>query len=153
MKQHSFAGRSKGAASIVQPSKSTPFSLLSFLLSQYVSRKLAAAGHISRSARQSMLLHDGALASASGLTRVLAPFHLRDYELESFEDVLIVARAGLGPRAFELFGKGFAVFWRDLTLFGTEIGFIANDYNGHPVDGLVLHMVRFSACALQRSAD
>jgi hypothetical protein len=35
-----------------------------------------------------------------------------------------------------------------LTLFGAEIGFVADDYNGHPVDGLVLRVVRISACAL-----
>jgi len=35
-----------GAASVAQPSQQTSFSLLSFLLSKHVSRKLAAAGHI-----------------------------------------------------------------------------------------------------------
>lgn len=100
-----------------------------------------------------MHLHDSALASASGLTRVLAPLHLRDYELESLENVLVVARTGLGPCTLELFGEGFAVFWRDLTLFGAEIGFVADDYNGHPFDGLVLRVVRISACGLECSAD
>jgi hypothetical protein len=93
-----------------------------------------------------MLLHDNTLASASGLTRVLAPFHLGNDELESLEDVLVVTRAGFGPRALELFGEGLAVFGRDLALFGTEVGFVANDDNGHPIDGLILHMVRISAC-------
>jgi hypothetical protein len=81
-------------------------------------------------------LHDSALAPASGLTRILAPLYLGDHELKSLEYVLVVASARLGPRAFELFGEGFAVFGCDLTLLGTEIGFVAHNDHGDPIDSL-----------------
>jgi hypothetical protein len=76
------------------------------------------------------------LASASRLTRILAPLHLSNKQLKRLEHVLIVAGARFCPCAFELFGEGFAVFGRNLTLFGAEIGFVAYDDNGNPVDGL-----------------
>ena len=85
---------------------------------------------------QQRALHDSALASTRRLTRVLAPLHLGNHELKRLEHVLVVARAGLGPRALELFGEGFAVFGRDLALLGAEVGLVAYDDNGDPVDGL-----------------
>ena len=86
---------------------------------------------------QSWALHDlTPTLAASGLTRVLARLHLLDQELEGFFDVLIIPRTGLCPAALELLRKLLAVFGGDLTLLGTEIGFVANDDNGDPVDGL-----------------
>jgi hypothetical protein len=51
--------------------------------------------------------------------------------------VLVVARRGFGPGALELCGEGAAVFGGDLALFGAEIGFVANDDEGNPIDGLM----------------
>jgi hypothetical protein len=93
-------------------------------------------GLISTSKHVSQGLHDNALAPASGLTRVLAPLYLPNDKLKCLEHVLVVAGTGFGPCALELFGQGFAVFGSDLTLFGTEVGLIAYDDDGHPVDGL-----------------
>jgi hypothetical protein len=98
--------------------------------------RASAVGLISKSKYVSEGLHDNALASASGLTRVLAPLHLPNDKLKSFEHILVVAGTGFGPRALELFGQGFAVFGGDLTLFGTEVGFVAYNDDGDPVDGL-----------------
>jgi hypothetical protein len=76
------------------------------------------------------------LASASGLTRVLAPLHLANDKLKRLEYVLVVARARFGPGALELFGESFAVFGRDLALLGAEVGLVAYDNNGDPFDSL-----------------
>jgi hypothetical protein len=81
-------------------------------------------------------LHDMTLASASGLTRVLAPLHLANDKLKCLEDVLVVARARFGPGALELFGEGFAIFGCNLALLGTEIGLVAYDNNRDPLDSL-----------------
>lgn len=81
-------------------------------------------------------LHDLTLASASRLTRVLALFYLGNEQLKCLCDVLVVARAAFGPRAFEFFGEGSAVFGRDLALLGAEIGFVSDDGEGDPFDGL-----------------
>jgi hypothetical protein len=94
-------------------------------------------------------LHDNALAPASGLTRVLAPLHLSNHKLKGFEYVLIVPCTRLGPRALEFFGKGFAVFGGDLALFGTEVGLVAHDDNGDPIDGLDVAGGQFSAYTAQ----
>jgi hypothetical protein len=82
-------------------------------------------------------LHDCAFAAGSGLTRVLGPLHLGNHQLKGLLYVLVVACAGFGPRAFELCGEGAAVFGCDLALFGAEVGFVAYDDEGHPVDGLL----------------
>jgi hypothetical protein len=81
-------------------------------------------------------LHDMTLASASRLTRVLAPLHLANDELKCLEDVLVVARARFGPGALELFGKGLAILGCDLALLGTEVGLVAHDNNRDPLDSL-----------------
>ena len=57
-----------------------------------------------------MQLHDRTLAAASGLTRILRPLHLGNYELKGLLYVLVVARAGFGPGTFELCGEGATVF-------------------------------------------
>jgi hypothetical protein len=82
------------------------------------------------------LLHDCTLATGSGLTRVLGPLHLGNHELKRLLYILVVARAGFSPRAFELCGKGTTVFGGDLALFGAEVGFVAYDDERNPVDGL-----------------
>ena len=94
------------------------------------------------SVKKSLGLHDCTFAAGSGLTRVLGPFHLGNHELKILLYVLVVARAGFGPRAFELRGEGAAVFGRDLALFGAEVGFVAYDDDGDPVDGLLKSLVR-----------
>jgi hypothetical protein len=81
-------------------------------------------------------LHDNALGTTSGLTRVLAPFHLSDHQLKRLQHVLVVARARFRPGTLELFGKGSAIFGSDLTLFRAEIGFVAYNDEGNPFDGL-----------------
>jgi hypothetical protein len=81
-------------------------------------------------------LHDNTLAPASRLTRILAPLHLPNNKLKRLEHILIITGAGLSPRTLEFFGEGFAVFGGDLTLFGTEVGLVAYDDDGDPVDGL-----------------
>jgi len=84
-------------------------------------------------ARVQPQLHDAALAAARRLTGVLASLHLGNDELEGFLDILVVPRARLGPSAFELFGEGFAIFGGDLSLFRSEIGFVAYDDERDPV--------------------
>jgi hypothetical protein len=81
-------------------------------------------------------LHDNALGTTSGLTRVLAPLHLSDHKLERLQHVLVVARARFRPGTLELFGKGSAVFGSDLALLGAEIRFVAYNDEGNPFDGL-----------------
>ena len=83
-----------------------------------------------------MQLHDRTLAAASGLTRILRPLHLGNYELKGLLYVLVVARAGFGPGTFELCGEGATVFGRDLALFGTQVRLVADDDKGNPLDGL-----------------
>jgi hypothetical protein len=81
-------------------------------------------------------LHDKTLASASRLTRILAPLHFANDELKGLENVLVVACTRLGPGALELFGEDFSVFGRDLALLGAEVGLVAHDNNRDPLDGL-----------------
>ena len=100
------------------------------------SRNDLPPGSSCNTACQQRTLHDSALAATRGLTRVLAPLHLGNHELERLEHVLVVARARLGPRALELLGEGFAVLGRDLALLGAEVRLVAYNDNGDPVDGL-----------------
>jgi hypothetical protein len=94
-------------------------------------------------------LHDIALASASRLTRVLAPLDLGHHELKGLEYILVVACTSFGPRTLELFGEGFAVFGRDLSLFGAEVGFVAYNDNRDPIDGLDIgHGQSFCVCSM-----
>jgi hypothetical protein len=79
------------------------------------------------SCQSRIILHDCTLAAASGLTRVLGPLDLGNHELKGLLYVLVVARGGFGPGAFELCGEGAAIFGSDLALFGAEIGFVADD--------------------------
>ena len=88
------------------------------------------------------LSHDCTLATASGLTRILASLHFGNHKLEGFLDVLVVPRRRFGPCAFELGGKRSAVFGGDLTLFRTEIGLVAYDDEGNPVDCLDMDVIR-----------
>jgi hypothetical protein len=65
------------------------------------------------------LLHDGTLCiPLLGLARLLALLNLSDHALEGFADILVVARAGLGEAAAQLFGQLLAVCERDLALLG-----------------------------------
>lgn len=82
------------------------------------------------------LLHDDAFAASSRLTRILAALHLADDQLETLNHVLVVAGRCLCPCALELFGEGAAVFGGNLALLGAEVGFVAYDNDGDPVDGL-----------------
>jgi hypothetical protein len=50
--------------------------------------------------------------------------------------VLVIARAGLGPRALELGREGAAVVGRHLSLFGAEIRLVAYDDEGDVLGGL-----------------
>jgi len=84
-----------------------------------------------------MALHDlTPTLAASGLTRVLAGLDLLDQKLEGLLDVLVVPRTGFGPAALELLRELLAVFGGDLALLGTQIGLVANDDDGDPVDSL-----------------
>lgn len=121
-------------ALIVASSQPRPLPLLS--VQRLLKPRASAIRLISKSKLVDDSLHDGALATASGLTRVLASLNLPNDELKSLEHVLVVAGAGFGPRALELFGEGFAVFGGDLTLFRTEVGLVAYDDDRDPVDGL-----------------
>jgi len=96
-------------------------------------------------------LHDDAFAPIRRLTRILAAFHLSNDQLERLLHILVVSGAGLSPRALELFGEGFSVFGRNLALLGAQVGFVAYDDNGDPVDCLCYKVVRGSACCSRRA--
>lgn len=86
---------------------------------------------------QSWALHDlTPTLAASGLTRVLASLDLLNQELEGLLDVLVIPCTGLCPAALELLRELLAVFGGNLALFGTEIGFVANNDKGDPFDCL-----------------
>ena len=64
-------------------------------------------------------LHQHALATLSRHVRVLRLLDLVDQELECLADVLVVARACLGPRALELLGQLLSLLGRHLPLLGS----------------------------------
>ena len=80
-----------------------------------------------RRARQSPALHDKTLAPGRGFTRILTLLNLPNHQLKRLLHVLVVARAGLGPAAVQLCGKGLAVVGRDLALFGSQIRLVSDD--------------------------
>jgi hypothetical protein len=85
----------------------------------------------------SSLLHDSTLRIALlGLASLLTLLDLRDHALESLADVLVVARAGLGEAAAQLFGELLAVCERDLALLGSQVGFVAHNREGNCVGAL-----------------
>jgi len=85
----------------------------------------------------SSLLHDSTLRIALlGLASLLTLLDLRDHALESFADILVIARAGLGEAATQLFGELLAVCERDLALLGSQVGFVAYDREGDCVGAL-----------------
>jgi hypothetical protein len=108
-----------------------PLSRLNISLLVPVHTDDAHSRHISTTS-----LHDNALGATSGLTRVLAPLHLSDHQLKRLQHVLVVARARFRPGTLELFGKGSAVLGGNLALFGAEVGFVAYNDEGNPLDGL-----------------
>jgi hypothetical protein len=82
-------------------------------------------------------LHDRTLGIALlRLSSFLALLNLSDHSLESFADVLVVARAGFGEAAAQLFGEFLAVGERHLALFGAQVGFVADDCEGDGVGAL-----------------
>lgn len=118
--------------------RTVPPILLLVLALLLESRIFVHADWYTRSCQSRILeLHDCTFAAASGLTRVLGPLHLSNDELKSLLYVFVVARAGFGVGTFELCGEGFAVFRRDLALFGTQVRLVAYDDEGNPFDGLV----------------
>ena len=81
--------------------------------------------------------HDSALGVPFlGLAGLLALLDLGDHALEGLADVLVVARARLGEAAAQLLGQLLAVGQRDLALFGTQVGFVADDCEGDGVGAL-----------------
>lgn len=80
--------------------------------------------------------HHRALAAGRGLVRVLLLLDLADEEFECLRNVLIVPRAGLGPRALVLLGQLLAVLCRDLALLGAQVTFVADYDDGYPLDSL-----------------
>ena len=83
------------------------------------------------------LLHDSALGiSLFRLAGLLTLFNLSNHSLESLADVLVVARAGLGEAAAQLFGELLAICEGDLALLGAQVGFVAYDCEGDCVGAL-----------------
>ena len=100
--------------------------------------QLSFPEHAKRKLCPLSLLHDRALGIALiGLASLLALLNLSDHALESLADVLIVARAGLGEAAAQLFGKLLAVCECDLALLGAQVGFVADDGEGDCVGALL----------------
>jgi len=84
-----------------------------------------------------LFLHDRALGIALlRLSSFLALLDLRDHAFESFSDVFVVAGARFGEAAAQLFGEFLAVGEGDLTLFGAQIGLVADDCEGNGVGAL-----------------
>lgn len=82
-------------------------------------------------------LHDCALLVALfRLACFLALLDFGDHAFEGFADVLVVARAGFGEAAAQLFGELLAICEGDLALFGTQVGFVADDRERHGVGAL-----------------
>lgn len=84
-----------------------------------------------------IFLHDSALGiSLLRLTSFLALLNLRDHALESFTNVLVVARARFGEATAQLFGEFFAVGEGDLALLWAQIGLVADDCEGDGIGAL-----------------
>lgn len=84
-----------------------------------------------RVCRQS--LHEFTLPTARALVGVLGLLDLRNQELKSLANVLVVASAGLGPRAVELLRQLAPVFLADLSLLGPQIALITHNDDRDPV--------------------
>jgi len=124
---------------VLEEVRTVPPLLLLVLALLLEGRVFVHADWYTRSCQSRILeLHDCTFAAASGLTRVLGPLHLRNHKLKGLLYVLVVARAGFGVGTFELGGEGFAVFRRDLALFGTQVRLIAHDDERNPFDGKVV---------------
>lgn len=72
-------------------------------------------------------LHDDAFPAAGRLAWVLRLFDFADHELEGVLDIGVVARAGLGPGAIELFAQLLAFFFGDLSPVGLEVAFVSDE--------------------------
>ena len=97
-------------------------------------------------------LHDDTLCIAVfRLASFLPTFNFDNHRLESFGDVLVVARAGFHEAAAQLIGKFLTVGGGDLTLLRAEVGFVAYDHDRdsvcalHPAKGLSVWPIRFPA--------
>lgn len=84
-----------------------------------------------------IFLHDRTLSiPLLRLPSFLALLNLRNHALESFTDVLVVARARFREAAAQLFGEFLAVGEGDLALLRAQIGLVADDCEGDGVGAL-----------------
>lgn len=81
-------------------------------------------------------LHDRALVSSSWFIWVLSLLDLSDDQLESLGDILVIARAGLGPRTLILLSQRLSILRGYLSLFWAKITLVTNNDNWDPVGSL-----------------
>lgn len=67
-----------------------------------------------------------ALSSSRRLTRIGAFFNFADHQLEGGADILVEASAGLCPATAEFLSLLRTFCLCDLSLFGAEVGLVAN---------------------------
>lgn len=91
--------------------------------------------------------HNIALAAGGRLIRVLRLLDLCNEQLKGLGYVLVVASTRLGPGAIVFLGQLLALLGGDLTLFGAQIGLVADDDDGDPLDALTSVMSAESAGA------
>ena len=92
-------------------------------------------------------LHDSTLGiPLFRLARLLALLDLSNHSFESLADILVVARAGLGEAAAQLFGELLAVCEGDLALLRAQIRFVAYNCEGDCVGALDGIVSWYSTC-------
>jgi len=84
-----------------------------------------------------VILHQRALLPTRRLTWILALFDFGNNQLKRLANILVIPRARFSPRTLELLANGFAVFGADLSLFGSEVGFVSYNDDRYPVGSLV----------------
>ena len=78
------------------------------------------------------------------LSRLLTLLDLGYHAFEGFTNVLVVFGGNLDEATSQLFGEFLAIGGRDLSLFGSQIGFVGHDHDGNSlstqvVEDLVLY--------------
>ena len=81
-------------------------------------------------------LHDPALASPSRLIWVLRLLHFGNHLLKRLRHVSIEPRTGLCKAAIEFFGQLPSLFSRNVPLIWSQITFVPDNHQWHPVSSL-----------------